>query len=191
MRAKILRIGGVAALAVAIWFVAGFASAQRACAHDPRFACSPRDGGHAVGVPDPAKSWAFYGRLAPSGSDSYVFEVTAPLSVPVSLLVAKSDAGNPARPALEILAAGGKRVASLGFDRYSSFFEPFSSIDYLSTPQNEKVELRPGVYSAVVSMSPRGSAQRYVFAIGDAERFSVAEIPYVLGAIYRVRRQGF
>lgn len=38
---NVLRVAIVAIVTLAIWFAVGFSSVQRACAHDPRFACSP------------------------------------------------------------------------------------------------------------------------------------------------------
>jgi len=190
MRARVLRIVGVVCVALLLWFLIGALSAQRACAHDPRFACSPRSAGDSIRIADPEKSWAFYGRLAISQSDTYAFEVNHPIVVPISLLVERADAANPARPLLHVVSVDGKSLALIDFRKTVTFYEPFSGIHYLSTPQRE-LSLRSGAYIATVTMRGGSAPQRYVLAFGEAERFGIGEIPYVLGAIYRVKTRGY
>ena len=178
------RVAGFVALALLVWAAAGFFSAQSACAHDPRFTCSPRENAHPVNVPDATKSWAYYGRLKPGTSDRYEFELKAPSSVPVNLLVDERDSANASRPSLSV-ERDGTGIARIDFSRSARFYEPFSRESYVQTPERT-LDLTPGRYVAVISMS--GDApQRYTFAIGAAERFSVWEIPYVFGAIHRIR----
>lgn len=180
----------VVLVAVGMWFVAGITSAQVACAHDPRFACSPRSADRAVQIPDPSKSWAYYGRLLAGASDTYRFTVEQQLRVPMSLLIEVPDASNPARPSIALTDERGKTVAVWDFTRSERFHEPFSGLDYLTTPQRNEV-LAPGTYAATVTMHGGTLPQRYVFAIGEAEKFGVGEIPYVLGAVYRVKTRGY
>jgi hypothetical protein len=179
-----------AAGALVLWIVFGFVSAQTACAHDPRFACSPRGADNPIPIRDPAKSWAYYGRLSSGQSGTYAFEVKEPLRVPISLLIEEADAANPARPALQIENGRGADAVQLDLSRSERFHEPFSGIDYLSTPDHTYV-LSPGLYRATVAMKGGNGPQRYVFAIGEAEKFGIAEIPYVFGAVYRVKTRGF
>lgn len=179
------RVAGFVALVIAVWAAAGIFSAQSACAHDPRFVCSPRTPQHPVVVSDPAKSWAFYGGLDAGGTDTFSFTLERELVVPFNLLVDRRDSENSARPVLRILR-NGKQIAAVDFSRSEAFYEPFSRENYVQTPQH-KMTLPPGAYVARVAMPGATSRQRYVFALGEAERFSVFEVPYVLGAIHRVR----
>jgi hypothetical protein len=190
MRAWIFRSLGILVLALAVWLGFGFFAAQKACAHDPRFACSPRDEQHAILISDPSKSWAYYGRLAPGERDVYGFFANRTMSVPVSVLIEKQDAGNPARPQLVVVDEKLHTVAMRDLSAPSAFFEPFSRIEYLTSPQTP-VALEPGRYEAVVKMVGGTAPQRYVFAIGEDERFGFGEIPYVFGAIRRVQTAGF
>jgi len=193
-RAVALRIAGIAALALALWIGVGMFDAQRACAHDPRFACSPRDAAHPVRIGDPQKSWAFYGRLAPMQRDTYAFDARRPLRVPWNLLIERRDAGKAGRPTAQIFSANGTKVAERTISAGAApFYEPFSGIHYLSSADTP-IALPPGAYRIVVSMSgepPGDGAQRYVLAIGEDERFTLGEIPYVLGAVLRVRTRGY
>lgn len=189
-RKNIGRAVAVFVAVVALWLIVGISSAQTACAHDPRFACSPRAADNAVRIPDPAKSWAYYGRLAPGATDTYTFDVPRQLGVPITLLVETADASNAARPALTIRNAAGKTAVAVDFARSQTFHEPFSGLDYLTTPDHVYV-LEPGRYTAAVTMQGGISPQRYVFAIGSAEKFGLAEIPYVLGAVHRVKTRGY
>jgi hypothetical protein len=186
----IFRWSVVVVLALAVWLGFGFFGAQRACAHDPRFACSPRDEQHAIAIMDPAKSWAYYGRLRPGQRDVYGLFVNDVMSVPVSVLIEKVDASNAARPVLTVVDSSGRVVARRNLRKPVEFFEPFSRIDYLTSEQTA-VLLEPGLYQAFVDMRGGGGAQRYVFAVGAEERFGVGEIPYVLGAIWRARTVGY
>lgn len=179
------RIALVFGVALAIWVAIGCFSAQVACAHDPRFVCSPRAAEHAVAIPDAGKSWAYYGGLAPGQSDAFVLRVDRSIAVPWNLLVDVRDAGNPARPVGTLYGAAGHAIASVAFSGNRSFFEPFSRESYLESP-SVTLRLTPGSYSLFVRMSS-GPRQRYVMAIGEAERFSPLEIPYVVGAIARIR----
>ena len=176
---------GIALAAIAAFAIAGFLSAGTACAHDPRFACSPRGANHPIAVANPRKSWAFYGHLAPGQEDRYEIELTQPAEVSWSLLVDERDARNPGRPEAT-LSASGRVLAHLDLTHAATFYEPFSRETYLSTAQT-KVALPAGSSTAVIRMRAGTGAQRYTFAIGDAEQFSPLEIPYVFGAIERIR----
>ena len=190
MRKNVVRATLVVACAILLWFGFGLISAQRACAHDPRFACSPRPAQSSVRVPDASKSWAYYGRLVPGQSDTYTFEVPRQLGVPMSLLIEAADAGDPARPQAIVKNAAGATVATLDLHQHEPMYEPFSGINYLTTPDHRFV-LAPGHYTATVTMNGGLQPQRYVFAIGEAEKFGIGEIPYVLGAVYRVKTRGY
>lgn len=184
-----LRIGLASFAALLLWLFAAYSAAQRACAHDPRFVCSPRGAGHVVQIPDASKSWAYYGGLASTQSDTFGFALKRQTAIPWSLLIDKRDAGNPGRPAAALFDAAGRVIALLNFSHASIFYEPFSRETYLQT-RVRHLDLPPGSYSVVVTMS--GIArQRYVMAIGDAERFSPLEIPYVAGAIARIRSRRY
>lgn len=178
------RLSILGVLASLFWVAFGYFSAQRACAHDPRFTCSPRTAKNPVLIPDASKSWAFYGTLRHGQTDRYEFELPARTSVPVNLLVDARDSANPARPALTI-DRNGRSVTFLDFSRVTTFYEPFSREQYINTPSQD-LTLEPGHYTATVSMSGT-DAQRYTLAIGEAERFTVFEVPYVAGAIHRIR----
>jgi hypothetical protein len=177
----------VAAIALFAIAVVAYLSAGTACAHDPRFACSPRGTHDPIAVSDPQKSWAFYGHLAPGETDRYTIVVRQPIHVAWSLLVDARDAANPSRPAIRVSDAAGYERAHLDFAHAETFYEPFSRERYTTTPASTLV-LPAGTYDAVVRMRGAGTTpQRYTFAVGDAERFSITEIPYVLGAIHRIR----
>ncbi len=189
-RRRILRAAGLTLLLLLAWLGSGSIGAQRACAHDPRFACSPRDAAHAVRINDPTKSWAFYGRLRPRQNDEYRFRLERAATVPWNLLVEKGDAGNLARPVATLTDAAGTTIARATLAHAQSFYEPFSGINYLSSPP-VNLHLAAGSYHIDVAMQGPGSAQRYVLAIGAKERFGLWEIPYVLGAIYRIKTRGW
>lgn len=167
-------------------FVVGFLSARDACAHDPRFACSPRGAERPIVIDDPQKSWAFYGHLRPNEEDHYRITVRKPLRVPWSLLVDERDAGNTARPEALVQDGSGRKLAQLNLVQPVHFYEPFSRERYLSS-NNSVLDLPPGAYVAIVRMRGGDSLQRYTFAIGESEQFSLTEIPYVFGAVARMR----
>ena len=189
-RRRILRAAGLALLLLLAWLGSGYIGAQRACAHDPRFACSPRDSAHAIRIADPTKSWAFYGRLAPGQHDRYRFFLRHAATIPWNLLVEKHDATDPARPVATLTTASGRLIARATLARAQAFYEPFSGIAYLSSPP-VNLHLLPGRYHIEIAMQGPGSAQRYVMAIGAQERFGLWEIPYVFGAISRIRTRGW
>ena len=189
MKRYAARAGFIAGLFVLVYCAIGFFGAQTACAHDPRFICSPRDG-RAVEIPDPGKSWAYYGHLKAEQQDAFTFTVAAPLHVPWSLLIDARDSSDPARPYAIISDRSGREIAHLDFTHVAPFYEPFSRERYLQTNTLD-LYLTPGTYTIAVSMRDGDRRQRYVMAIGDAERFTPAEIPYVLGAIYRIRARNF
>ena len=184
----LLRIGGFAAIALAVWVVVGSLTAQTACAHDPRFVCSPRPQSHPVLIPDAGKSWAYYGSLASGQHDAFVFSIDRPLDVPWQLLVDRRDAFNPARPQATLSGPGG--VAARVTSEDTAFYEPFSRLSYVTSP-DRTLHLQPGAYAVDVTMVRGDRPQRYVMAIGSAERFGLGEIPYVLGAIARIRAQRY
>lgn len=174
----------------AIVFIGGMLSAGTACAHDPRFACSPRPASNPVRIADVSKSWAFYGRLDSQQRDYYTFAVASPVRVPIDLLVDGRDAANPGRPSLTLSDSSGRLLTVVDLRNAARFYEPFSRVSYLSSGAR-LVAIAPGRFSAVVSMSGAASPQRYVFAIGSDERFGIWEIPYVAGAIYRIHSRKF
>ena len=178
------------ALTLIAILIAGALSAGRACAHDPRFVCSPRDTNHPVVVTDPQKSWAFYGHLRTGEEDRYAIETPKAVAVPVQLLVDRRDANNPVRPVATIATTSGHAIATIDFERTQRFFEPFSRVTYLATP-NRVVTFPAGTSTITVVMHGIAAPQRYTLAIGNDERFSLLEIPYVLGALYRIHTQNF
>ena len=181
----VARVALTLGAALVVWLAVGCFSAQVACAHDPRFVCSPRTGEHPVAIPDASKSWAYYGGLARNQSDAFALRIDRPVKVPWSLLIDRRDAGNPARPVGTLYDAAGNVVASVTFSARQSFYEPFSRESYVESSV-VSLRLAPGRYSIVVRTTG-GQRQRYVMAIGEAERFSPFEIPYVVGAIARIR----
>jgi hypothetical protein len=183
---NVLRVAIVAIVAIASWFAVGFSSAQRACAHDPRFACSPRAHSNPVSIADATKSWAFYGHLRSGETDEYDFTLAMAAKIPWSLLVDARDVANPARPVGVLFGPDGKPVRALDFAHAERFYEPFSREEYLTTPPLA-LALQPGAYHVIVKMQGGTAEQRYVMAIGADERFGVGEIPYVVGAIHRIR----
>jgi len=189
MSRAVKRVAVVCGIGAIVAFVAGVLSAGTACAHDPRFTCSPRAESNPVVVVDVGKSWAFYGRLGSSQRDYYALSPTAPVSVPITLLIDERDAANPARPSLVVEDGRNRVVTRLDVRDGKRFDEPFSRVAYLSSVDRE-LPLAPGRYTVAVSMSGT-EAQRYVLAIGRDERFSALEIPYVLGAIYRIHNRDF
>ena len=178
----------VAALAVVL--IAGVFSANSACAHDPRFACSPRAASDSIDIPDPTKSWAYYGRLAPRTEDHYRFTMRDAARIPVSVLVDVRDGANPARPVVTILDEHAKIVARVDLSDPVTLVEPFSRVTYISS-KDRLVTLERGAYTMLVAMQGATAEQRYTVAIGSAERFSIFEIPYVAGAIYRIHNRKF
>lgn len=100
----------------------------------------------------------------------------------------RRDAANPARPEATLTSAGGSTVARLRLTRGTPFYEPFSRLTYLES-REARLDLKPGTYRIVVSMYGGAARQRYVMAIGEAERFGAGEVPYVFGAIDRIRHQ--
>jgi hypothetical protein len=189
-RQLLVRAGGVIALAVLLWFIAGFLSAQRACAHDPRFACSVRGSSDPIYVADPVKSWAFYGHLRNGQTEVYEISLARAGRISWSLLVDQRDAYNPARPAALLSTASGKMLQSLDFSRMRRFYEPFSREQYITTATS-MLALGPGKYRINVNMRGGDVQQRYTLALGSEERFGLTEIPYVLGAIHRIRDQNY
>jgi hypothetical protein len=185
----VARIGGIVAVAIVIWFVAGFFSAQRACAHDPRFACSPRGPSDPVRIKDPSKSWAFYGHLRKGETDVYEITVDRSAQIPWSLLVDRRDAGNPARPFFTLSTADGRLLQTTDFAHSERFYEPFSREQYSTTPTTI-LSLEAGRYSIAIRMCGTNE-QRYTLAIGSVEHFGISEIPYVLGSIHRIRAQQY
>ncbi len=176
--------------AFVVLFAAGVLSAGTACAHDPRFACSPRGADRPIRIADPTKSWAFYGDLGPRELDRYVFEVKRAAAIPANLLVDVRDAANPARPVAVVANARGTTVATLDLRAPVRFYEPFSHVHYLSSPV-ERLALQPGRYTIDVTMHGGTAPQRYTLAVGADERFGLTEIPFVLGAIYRIHNRKF
>lgn len=189
MKRALIRVALAGAIAVALWLVLGITGAQTACAHDPRFACSPRSPERPIPITDPTKSWAFYGRLSPAAQDVYTMHLAEQTRVPIALLMETSDESNPARPSLQ-LVRGPQLVASIPFHTATPFYEPFSGTHYLTTSPRT-LDLPSGDYVATISMSGGDAPQRYVMAIGSQERFSFGEIPYVLGSILRIRARGY
>jgi hypothetical protein len=189
---RVLIVAGIIGTAALLWFVVGFTSAQTACAHDPRFACSPRGRFDPIRIHDPEKSWAFYGRLGNDERDHYLLIAREPLHVPWQLLIERRDAGDPLRPSAVVRDEHGRQIASLslsGSDA-TTFYEPFSRITYLSTIPHV-LRVPPGRYEITISMRGAGPPQRYVMAIGEQERFGLGEIPYVIGAIHRIDTRGW
>ncbi|MDQ2991303.1 MAG: hypothetical protein M3R30_00580, partial [Candidatus Eremiobacteraeota bacterium] len=154
--------------------------------HDPRFACSPRGEANAIAIADATTSWAFYGHLKTGQADVYAFTLRSPATVPWNLLVDERDAGNLARPAATLSSPVGKIVAGTDFGRQETFYEPFSRERYAST-RVRTLRLAAGTYRIVVTMEGGSAEQRYTLAVGSAERFGIADVPYVLGAIHRIR----
>lgn len=171
-------------------FCAGVLSAARACAHDPRFACSPRDASNPVVITDPQKSWAFYGHLEGGRQDFYEIETPKTVDVSVQLLVDRRDADNPARPVARVADASGRLIATIDLVRMHQFYEPFSRVTYLESP-DRIVRLPAGTSTVVVGMRAGAAPQRYTLAIGSDERFSILEIPYLLGAVARIHARRF
>jgi hypothetical protein len=170
--------------------IAGALSAGRACAHDPRFACSPRDTNDPVVVADPQKSWAFYGHLRAGEEDRYAIETPKAVAVPVQLLVDRRDANNSARPVATIANTSGHAIATIDFEQTQRFFEPFSRVTYLAT-SDRVVAFPAGTSTITVTMHGIAAPQRYTLAIGSEERFSLLEMPYLLGALYRIHTRSF
>lgn len=177
-------------VALVLIITAGAFSAQTACAHDPRFACSPRDATHPIVISDPAKSWAFYGRLSEGQEEYYSIQASSKIRVPIGILLDIRDAANPARPVASFYDRYGTLVGRIALSHPTRFYEPFSRVDYLSSGERE-IPLAPGRSTVVIAMRGGSQPQRYAFAIGRDERFSVLELPYVAGALYRIHARKF
>ena len=187
----IKRVLLVLAAVIVVLVIAEIFSAGRACAHDPRFACSPRSESNPIVISDATKSWAFYGRLAGDQEDHYVVTTASGAQrIPMSILVDVRDAANPARPRATLYDQSGRTLASVDLANAQPFYEPFSRVRYLTSPER-LVDLGAGTFTIVIAMQHGGAAQRYTFAFGRDERFGVLEIPYLLGAIYRVHNRRF
>jgi len=189
MRDWVLRVAIGVLGAVCGLFLVGYLNAATACAHDPRFPCSPRESGHPVVVGDPSKSWAYYGHLSPGQQDHYVFKTTHPATIPFGVLVDARDAVNPARPAAKLFNSRGEELARTG-PIVRAFYEPFSRESYLSS-DDVKVPLAAGTYRFIVAMHGGTMAQRYTLAVGSQERFGILDVPYAVGAIARIRAQRY
>lgn len=177
-------------IAIVVWFGIGFLTAQSACAHDPRFICESTTGTKETHITDPLKSWAFYGHLAPGQSDRFEFTLEKTAAIDWSLLVDQRDRTNPARPSATLVSDRGRAIATLEFTDAQPFYEPFSRESYMTTAPST-VSLQPGRYTVKVVMRGGSKAQRYTFAIGYEERFGLEELPYVFGAIHRIRAQRY
>lgn len=185
MAKRLAGVAGITAIALVVWIALGYSDALRACAHDPRFVCSPRDT-HPVDIPDVTKSWAYYGSLAANERDRFDFVLEkSTRNISWSLLVDVRDADDPARPTA--ILTGTKGQERLSFDHVTRFYEPFSRETYLQTGER-MLNLEAGHYRILVTMPTAARRQRYVMAIGNAERFSPLELPFVLGALDRIRR---
>ena len=169
-------------------FLAGVFSAGTACAHDPRFACSPRPASSPVAIGDVVKSWAFYGRLASPQRDYYDFSTAVPLRIPSIFSSINAMPPTPARPSLIVEGANQRE-------------------NHAPRPEQPR-HVRRAVFTRLVSEQERrtrscpwplhrgrldeaAAAQRYTFAIGRDERFGILEIPYVLGAVSRIHNRDF
>lgn len=190
MARVILRVVLAVVAVLVVGFVAGVLSAGTACAHDPRFACSPRGSDRPIVVHDPTKSWAFYGHLAAGQLDRYEFMVKRAAQIPVSELIDVRDASNPARPVAVVRDAKGRTIARIDLRHPMRLFEPFSRVHYLSSAART-IAFEPGAYTIDVTMQGGSQPQRYTLAIGADERFGITEIPFVLGAIYRIHSRKF
>lgn len=177
-------------VALAVLVIAGAFSAGTACAHDPRFACSPRDADHPIVISDPAKSWAFYGRLAEGREDRYSIRASARIRVPLSILLDVRDAANTARPVASIYNAAGSLRTRIDLSSPARFYEPFSRVHYLTSGERE-ITFPQGRSTIVVAMRGGSEPQRYAFAIGRDERFGLLEMPYLAGALYRIHTRKF
>jgi hypothetical protein len=168
--------------AVTLVATVGFFSAGRACAHDPRFACSPRGQDRPIHITQPEKSWAFYGHLSAAEVDHYTVDTLRSIVVPVQILIDERDAGNPARPVAKIKDAAGRSIGAIDLASGHPFFEPFSRVRYLESP-DRLIRFSAGTSTITVSMRDGSASQRYVLGIGSAERFSASEIPYLRGSL--------
>jgi hypothetical protein len=122
-------------------------------------------------------------------TDVYQITVDRSTQIPWSLLVDRRDAGNPARPVFTLSTADGQLLQTIDFARSERFYAPFSREQY-STTLPTTLSLEAGRYSIAIRMSGTNE-QRYTLAIGSAEHFGIAEIPYVLGSIHRIRAQQY
>jgi hypothetical protein len=186
----IVRAAIIVLVVLALVITAGALSAGTACAHDPRFACSPRDAAHPIVAPDAAKSWAFYGRLEEGQEDYYSIQARTKTRVPISILLDVRDAGNPARPVASVYDGAGTILDRIDLSNPASFYEPFSRVQYLTSPERE-ITLAQGRSTVVIEMRGGSEPQRYVFALGRDERFGLLELPYVAGALYRIHMRKF
>lgn len=178
------------AIALFVLVTADAFLAGRACAHDPRFVCSPRSRNDPVVVSDPKKSWAFYGDLGAGDTDHYLIQTPQTIAVPVQVLVDQRDAVNPARPVVTVAAASGRAIATIDLKRAQPFYEPFSRVTYLQSA-DRVLTLRAGTSTITVAMRGGDAPQRYALAVGSDERFSVFEMPYLIGAVYRIHTRRF
>ena len=126
----------IAAAAIVVATV-GFVSAGRACAHNPRFACSPRGQDGPIQILHPEKSWAFYGHLSAAQEDRYAVDIARSIDVPVQILIDQRDAGNPARPVAKITDPSGRLIDEIDLAQGHPFFEPFSRVTYLESPDRD------------------------------------------------------
>ncbi|MDP9017475.1 MAG: hypothetical protein M3N19_04045 [Candidatus Eremiobacteraeota bacterium] len=134
----------------------------------------------------PTKSWAFYGHLRDGEVDTFVTSIDRQATIPWSLLIDMRDAQNAARPTATLTNERGKTLATLAFSDTEAFFEPFSREQYRTT-RTQMLSLSKGDYRIHVLMHGGNVAQRYTMAIGTQELFGLADIPFVLGAIHRIR----
>ncbi len=175
---------GVLLGAFFVWFGVGFFAAQRACASDPQFTCSPRDLAHPVEVTDASHAQAYYGVLSSGERDIYRLTIASATSLPLALLIPAGQAAGPARPLATVIDAKGETVANMTMQATQPFFDSGTRMDYVES--RATIALDPGTYSIYVGVNAAITPQRYVLAIGTDTAFNPAELPYILGSIYRI-----
>lgn len=185
-------------------FVGLLLCARPAHSHRPRLVEGNASPARAYVIDDPGTSWAFYADLETGGRvEYYRFRLPAAQEVAPELLVPDErvfDRFHPAfvlygegvsaapgavtagaLPAFEIpLQAAAVTAASVD----EHLFENFTRKAYRRTAKTT-LALPAGEYGVAI-YSPDGRTGEYVFVIGDAEKFSLDDVPPMVNGCGRI-----
>jgi hypothetical protein len=162
-------------------------SVHAATGHVPELPPAGSSLAGAVAVPDPAKSYAFYGTLHESGESDY-YQMTlaagellhlslstpdpAPFTPQVAIMGPGIAGQDPVPSFVEVPAGAGVIVLPGSRPPYASY-EPFTPMSlYDISAYDAEVTVSGTYYIAVYS---KGSPGRYIFAPGYREEFSLTE----------------
>jgi hypothetical protein len=153
----------------------------------------------AVVVPDPAKSYAYYGTLHETGEADY-YQMTlnqgdllhlslstpepSPFTPQVAIMGPGINGNDPVPTFVEVPAGAGVVVLPGNRPQYASY-EPFTPMSIYDISDYDSDVMASGTY--YVAVFSTGSPGRYIFAPGYREEFSVTEwitVPVQVMAIH-------